>query len=133
MTSPLKSAFSTWKIALAIGIGLLISSWMVYRAISKVNFVKVAEGKGTHSWVDSNKNSEIDIHNSEDFKVDANGNYTQETVSNALNQIEWTNSIWWWLIGALLFMIGRDFFYMLHRMDITRLARECRVSFFCLC
>jgi uncharacterized protein (TIRG00374 family) len=130
MTSPLKSAFSTWKIALAIGIGLLISSWMVYRAISKVNFVKVAEGKGTHSWVDSNKNSEIDIQNSEDFKVDANGNYTQETVSNALNQIEWTNSIWWWLIGALLFMIGRDFFYMLRIRLLTKNKLGWKAAFY---
>ena len=95
MKSPLKSAFSGWKIALAIAIGLLISSWMVYRAVSQVNFIKVEDGQGTHIWVDANENSEVDIHDIEDFKASPNGDYAQQTVSDALNQIEWANSTWW--------------------------------------
>lgn len=130
MTSPLKSAFSAWKIGLAIGIGLLISSWMVYRAVSNVNFVKVAESKGTHSWIDGNHNSEIDVHDSNDFKSSSNGNYVQETVSSALNQIEWTNSTWWWLAGALLFMVGRDFFYMLRIRLLTKNKLGWKAAFY---
>ncbi len=130
MTSPLKSAFSAWKIGLAIGIGLLISSWMVYRAVSNVNFVKVAEGQGTHSWIDGNHNSEIDVHDSSDFKSSPEGNYVQETVSSALNQIEWTNSTWWWLAGALLFMVGRDFFYMLRIRLLTKNKLGWKAAFY---
>ena len=130
MKSPLKSAFSTWKIALAIGIGLLISSWMVYRAVSKVNFVQVEEGQGTHSWVDGNQNSEIDIHDSDDFKLDSKGNYSQQTVSDALNQIEWSNSTCWWLVGAVLFMVGRDFFYMLRIRLLTKNKLGWKAAFY---
>lgn len=130
MKSPLKSAFSGWKIALAIGIGLLISSWMVYRAVSKINFVQVEKGQGTHSWVDGNQNSEIDIHDSEDFKLDSKGNYSQQTVSDALSQIEWNNSTWWWLVGALLFMVGRDFFYMLRIRLLTKNKLGWKAAFY---
>jgi uncharacterized protein (TIRG00374 family) len=130
MKSPLKSAFSGWKIALAIAIGLLISSWMVYRAVSQVNFVKVEEGQGTHIWVDSNENEEVDIHDIEDFEVSSEGNYAQQTVSDALNQIKWTNSTWWWLIGALLFMVGRDFFYMVRIRLLTKNKLNWKAAFY---
>lgn len=130
MKSPLKSAFSTWKIALAIGIGLLISGWMLYRAISQVNFVEVEEGQGTHLWIDANENSEVDVHDADDFKTSPNGNYAQQTVSDALNQIEWTNSTWWWLAGALLFMVGRDFFYMLRIRLLTKNKLDWKAAFY---
>lgn len=130
MTSPLKSAFSAWKIALAIGIGLLISGWMLYHAVSTVHFVKVADGKGTHAWVDGNQNSDIDIHDAADFKVTSNGNYSQQTVSDALDQIKWTNSTWWWLLGALLFMVGRDFFYILRIRLLTKNKLGWKAAFY---
>lgn len=130
MKSPLKSAFSGWKIALAIGIGLLISSWMLYRAVSNLNFVEVAEGKGTHVWVDANKNNEVDIHDADEFKLSSNGNYVQQTVSDALNQIEGTSSTWWWLLGALLFMVGRDFFYMLRIRLLTKNKLGWKAAFY---
>lgn len=130
MKSPLKSAFSTWKIALAIGIGLLISGWMLYRAISQVNFIEVEEGQGTHLWIDANENSEVDVHDADDFKTSPNGNYAQQTVSDALNQIEWTNSTWWWLTGALLFMVGRDFFYMLRIRLLTKNKLNWKAAFY---
>ncbi len=130
MTSPLKSAFSAWKIALAIGIGLLISSWMLYHAVSTVHFVKVTDGKGTHEWVDGNQNSDIDIHDADDFKVTSTGNYAQQTVSDALSQIKWTNSTWWWLLGALLFMVGRDFFYILRIRLLTKNKLGWKAAFY---
>jgi len=130
MKSPMKSAFSTWKIALAIGIGLLISAWMLYRAVSQVNFVEVKEGQGTHIWIDANENSEVDVHDADDFEISSNGNYAQQTVSDALNQIEWTSSTWWWLAGALLFMVGRDFFYMLRIRLLTKNKLDWKAAFY---
>lgn len=126
----MKSAFSGWKITLAVVIGLLISSWMVYRAISTVNYVEVEAGKGTHSWIDGNQNKEVDVHNEADFQLDANGNYAQQTVSDALNQIEWSNSTWWWLAGALLFMVGRDFFYMVRIRLLTKNKLNWKAAFY---
>jgi uncharacterized protein (TIRG00374 family) len=126
----MKSAFSTWKIALAIGIGLLISAWMLYRAVSQVNFVEVKEGQGTHIWIDANENSEVDVHDADDFEISSNGNYAQQTVSDALNQIEWTSSTWWWLAGALLFMVGRDFFYMLRIRLLTKNKLDWKAAFY---
>lgn len=130
MKSPMKSAFSGWKITLAVVIGLLISSWMVYRAISTVNFVEVEAGKGTHSWIDGNQNKEVDIHDEADFQRDDHGNYAQQTVSDALNQIEWSNSTWWWLAGALLFMVGRDFFYMVRIRLLTKNKLNWKAAFY---
>lgn len=130
MKSPIKSAFSGWKIALAISIGLLISCWMVYRAISTVNFVEMKDGQGTHVWVDGNKNKEVDIHDENDFELDANGIYAQQTVSDALNQIEWSSSTWLWLIAALFFMVGRDFFYMVRIRLLTKNKLNWKAAFY---
>ncbi len=92
MKSPIKSAFSGWKIALAIIIGLSISCWMLYRSISQVYFIEVNDGSGTHSWIDGNDNDQLDIHDVTDFKLDDNGNYREQTVSDALGQVNWTLS-----------------------------------------
>ncbi|NVK66798.1 MAG: flippase-like domain-containing protein [Flavobacteriales bacterium] len=130
MKSPMKSAFSGWKITLAVVLGLLISSWMVYRAVSSVNFVEVKQGTGTHSWIDGNQNKEVDVHDEADFQQDDHGNYAQQTVSVALNQIEWSNTTWFWLAGALLFMVGRDFFYMVRIRLLTKNKLNWKAAFY---
>lgn len=130
MKSPLKSAFSTWKIAVAIGLGLLISGWMLYRGVTSVHFVKVETGKGTHSWVDGNQNKKVDAQVLEDFAPKKNGDFRQQTVSDALAQIEFQASTWWWLFGALLFMVGRDFFYMLRIRLLTKNKLTWKAAFY---
>jgi glycosyltransferase 2 family protein len=120
MRSPIKSAFSGWKIALALIIGLSISCWVLYRSISQIHFVEVNDGTGTHAWVDGNSNKIIDIHDESDFKLSKQGTYREQTVSDALSQINWTSSSWFWMIGALVFMVFRDFFYMLRIRLLTK-------------
>lgn len=120
MKSPIKSAFSGWKIALALIIGLSISCWVLYRSISQIHFVEVNDGTGTHAWVDGNSNKIIDIHDESDFKLSKQGTYREQTVSDALSQINWTSSSWFWMIGALVFMVFRDFFYMLRIRLLTK-------------
>ena len=130
MKSPLKSAFSGWKIAVAIALGVLISGWMVYRGVTAVHFVKAENGQGTHSWVDGNHNKKVDAQLLADFKPTKAGDYRQQTVSDALAQIEFRSSTWWWLIGALLFMVGRDFFYMLRIRLLTKNKLTWKAAFY---
>lgn len=130
MKSPLKSAFSGWKIAVAIALGLLISGWMVYRGVTAVHFVQAENGQGTHSWVDGNQNKKVDAQLLADFKPTKTGDYRQQTVSDALAQIEFRSSTWWWLLGALLFMVGRDFFYMLRIRLLTKNKLTWKAAFY---
>ena len=130
MKSPMKSAFSGWKIALALIIGLSISCWVLYRSISQIHFVEVKDGTGTHAWVDGNSNKIIDIHDESDFKLSKQGTYREQTVSDALSQINWTSSSWFWMIGALVFMVFRDFFYMLRIRLLTKNKLTWRAAFY---
>ena len=130
MKSPMKSAFSGWKIALALIIGLSISCWVLYRSISQIHFVEVKDGTGTHAWVDGNSNKIIDIHDESDFKLSKQATYREQTVSDALSQINWTSSSWFWMIGALVFMVFRDFFYMLRIRLLTKNKLTWRAAFY---
>jgi len=126
----MKSAFSGWKIALALIIGLSISCWVLYRSISQIHFVEVKDGTGTHAWVDGNSNKIIDIHDESDFKLSKQGTYREQTVSDALSQVNWTSSSWFWMIGALVFMVFRDFFYMLRIRLLTKNKLTWRAAFY---
>lgn len=130
MKSPLNNAFSGWKIALAIFIGLSISGWMLYRSISAVRYIQVEENTGTHVWVDGNDNQQIDLDLSNDFQESANGNYRLQTVGDALSDIDWNANVWLWLGAAVLFMIGRDFFYIVRIRLLTRNQLSWRAGFY---
>ena len=66
MENPLSKAFNGWKIFLAIAIGLLISSWMLYNSLSTSQFISDSEN-GTHEWVDGNHNKRVDVTNEADL------------------------------------------------------------------
>lgn len=130
MKSPIKSAFSGWKIALALVIGLSISSWMLYRGVSQVQYIEVTDGSGTHAWVDENHNNKVDIYETDDFKASESGTFREQTVTDALRQVNWTTSSWMWMIGALVFMIFRDFFYMLRIRLLTHNKLGWKAAFY---
>jgi len=119
MKSPLSNAFNGWKIFLAIGIGLIISSWMLYNSLSATQFIK-DEVKGTHEWVDGNHNNRVDSTNTVDFKKVKDGNYRRLTFSESLNRIEWDSTTTVWLFIAFLFMVSRDFFYVVRIRLLTK-------------
>jgi uncharacterized protein (TIRG00374 family) len=120
MKSPLKSAFSGWKIALAISIGLLVSGWVLYRSLSAVQYIECAAGTGDFEWVDGNENGIIDWNNSNDFVANNSGNYRLQTVTDSLKQVSWTNSSYLWIVAAVFFMISRDFFYIVRIRLLTK-------------
>lgn len=124
------SLFRSWKILIALLIGLSISGWMFYRSISELQFIKTASGKGDYQWVDGNKNGEIDYHLSSDFNETNNGDYRKRTVFETLDYIDWTNQSILWLLAAIVFGLGRDFFYMLRIRMLTKNKLSWKASFY---
>lgn len=120
MNSPIRKSFNGWKIFVAIAIGLLVSSWMLYNSLSQAQFVESVPGEGEYVWVDSNEDGMVDTHDPEEFTRSPNGNYRQHTFNDAFAAIDWTHSSIFWLIGAVFMMVGRDYFYMLRLRFITK-------------
>lgn len=108
----LKTSFQKWKIWTAVLLGFSVAGYMLYRSLSDTRFIQVADGQGTHKWVDGNKNNIVDPSEKIDFQLQTGGNYKVESISDLLTFIDWSYSTIFWLLLALLFMVGRDFFYM---------------------
>lgn len=109
--NPVEKAFSGWKIWLAILIGISVASVLLFRSFQQEQYVFVGEGKGTHTWIDTDKNGEIDQKS--EFHTAKNGAYQKQNLSTLLKQFKWSTSTWMWLGVACLFVVGRDFFYMI--------------------
>jgi uncharacterized protein (TIRG00374 family) len=107
-----KNSFQKWKIWTAIALGVLVASFMLYRSLHEIRFIKVKQGEGTHRWIDGNKNQVIDQSNTYDFAASNGGDYKIESITDVLSEINWSSSTFFWLFMAILCMVGRDFFYM---------------------
>lgn len=127
--SLLQRSFAGWKMWLGISIGLLVASWMLYSALSTQSFVKAEIGRGTHRWVDVNANKRIDFANPQEFVSDDHGQFRLQTITDAFNQIKWNNSSFLWLALAIVFVVGRDFFYMLRIRLLTKGQLNWKSSF----
>ena len=108
----IKNSFQKWKIWTAIALGVLVASFMLYRSLHEIRFIKVKQGEGTHRWIDGNKNQVIDQSNADDFAASNGGDYKIESITDVLSEINWSSSTFFWLFIAILCMVGRDFFYM---------------------
>ncbi|MCH2229397.1 MAG: flippase-like domain-containing protein [Crocinitomicaceae bacterium] len=118
MKSPLNKAFSGWKIVLAISLGLFVSGWMLHRSLSKPHY-QYSE-IGTHSWIDSNQNGLVDHNDPDEFILDKNGKYVEETLASTLQNIDWNSTVLFWLFIAILAMISRDLFYIIRIRILTK-------------
>jgi len=130
MSNPIGKLFSGWRLFAAMAIGLLISGWMIYQSVSETQFIKVKEGAGTHQWVDSNNDGKIDYHNPKEFKKTSNGTYSEQTFATVLGDVNWSWESAAWLLGALLFVAGRDFFYMLRIRILTKNKLSWKAAFY---
>lgn len=128
MNDTIQKAFSGWRIVLALVLGLSVSGWMFYQSISKVTFVE--SPTGNYSWVDANQNGKVDFNSPEEFQLNSNGEYSKKDFSTTLKEINWTTQTFLWLGVALLFMVGRDFFYMLRIRILTKNKLTWKASFF---
>ena len=132
MTEPsiIQRSFQGWKMWLSILIGLSVACWMLFSSISEVRFIKVTDNTGSYSWKDSNDNGLVDTQLAAEFSPAKNGNYREETLSDSLTEIQWSNTSILWIFFALVFMVGRDFFYMLRVRLLTHSELSWKSSFY---
>ncbi len=125
----IRKAFSWWKIWIAVIFGLVIASWMMYRSLSQQQFIKVEQGQGDYSWKDQNKDKIVNLQEAKEFVKQQHSDYKIETISQTLKAINWTKESLFWVIMAVLCMIGRDLFYMIRIRVLTKKALNWRKSF----
>lgn len=126
----LGSAFSKWRIYLALLFGLSISGWLIFRSMSQTEFKEVTAGTGTHRWVDGNGNHHVDYKLESEFVPQKNGSYRKETAWEVIRSIEWTGQTLFWLLMAILGMVGRDLAYMWRIRILTHRELSWKRSFF---
>ena len=114
----MEKTFASWKVYLAILIGLLIVAWMVYRNVQQSHFIEV-KNNGNYCWVDVNYNHQVDFSNENEFKKCSNGNYRRETFNDIFTQINWSFTSVGWMIIAIVCMFGRDLAYIFRIRTLT--------------
>lgn len=127
--STFRKAFSSWRIALAILLGLGIASWMMYRSLDQVHFVEVQTGTGTHTWIDANNDGVVNSSDVTEFKQDTSGNYRKQKISDVLSEINWTFHSLIWIALSIVFMVGRDWGYILRIRILTKKKLTRKQSF----
>ena len=113
-----EKAFSWWKIALAVLLGLSIATWMMYRSLNQTQFIPVENQSGNYVWI--GKTATPDLSNAGEFQFQKNGDYELDTIGNTLRNIRWTSSSYLWLLAVILGMVGRDFFYIVRIRILTK-------------
>ena len=127
--NPLAKSFSKWRVLIPVFIGLAIASWMIYQSIKRTTFIKVEANTGNYKWIDSSGNKTIDIHDESDFIAVPQGDYNLESFNSILASIDWGFQVWFWLLMAFVFMIGRDLFYIIRIRILTKGELSWRRSF----
>ena len=127
--TPIQNAFSSWKIGLAIVLGLAISAFMIYRSLNQVQFIEVSASEGTHVWTDGNHNSTIDFSDPQDFKEAKGGAYRLKRMQDMLLDMHWTSMSLVWIALAIICMIFRDLFYMIRTRILTKHKLSWKASF----
>ena len=113
----MENKFSSWKIYLAVFIGLSISFLLIYNALQQQNFIAVKEG--THCWQDANNNGKIDYSNPSEFKSCVHGGYKQQQLVDVLQEIHWSTNSYLWIFAAICCMFGRDLDYIFRIRTLT--------------
>lgn len=118
-----------WKIWLAIFIGLAVAGLMLYLALSESQFIEVADGTGTHAWVDANGDGVANLDDPEEFQSLPGGSYRLTGIDEALGSLSWNGTTFLLLLVALILMVGRDFFYMIRIRLLTNHQLSWRSAF----
>lgn len=129
--SIIERSFQGWKMWLAVALGLLAASWMLYRNVSETRFIEVGQDKGSYSWKDSNGNGLVDEKIPEEFYSDPKaGIYKRETLADTLSEANWTSQSIFWILIAILFMVGRDLFYIIRIRLLTHKELSWKSGFY---
>jgi uncharacterized protein (TIRG00374 family) len=124
----ISGAFSQWKIWVGISIGLIVSLLLLFSALRKEQFLYTPES-GNYTWVDHNKDGVIQMDDPDEFILSPQGNYTKQTLQSVLAETKLDYQSVFWLLIAVLCMVGRDFFYILRIKLITNGALSWIKSF----
>lgn len=124
----IQRTFSSWRIWLAVLLGVSFAIFMLYRALSETHFV-YDKGKGAYTWQDSNHNKKVDLGLKQEFKKQKNGDYRIKKGIEYLQEIPWTGKAFASILLAMLFMVGRDLAYMWRIRILTKKALTWRKSF----
>lgn len=123
------NAFQGWKMWLGVFIGVSVAVWMLYSSITAIRYTEVSDGSGNYEWVDYNHNNRVDLHLQNEFIPSPDGNYREQTIADTLKHIHWTVYSVFWILLALVFTVGRDFFYMLRIRLLTHRVLKWRSCF----
>lgn len=104
---------------IAVAIGLTLSIGLLIYNLTSTQYIQVQDG-GTHSWIDTNQNGKVDKSNTEEFKLSETGEYKEAQISDIISEIEWSTQSYLWLLASLVFLCGRDFFYILRIKAFTK-------------
>lgn len=130
MSNAVLNNLKSWRIIVALLIGFSITGWMFYSSLAEVQFIETETGKGEYEWVDGNGNGIIDSHLIEDFQKTRAGNYRRQNVVDVLDYISWSSTSVLWIVMAVLFTVGRDFFYMIRIRILTKNKLNWRAAFY---
>jgi uncharacterized protein (TIRG00374 family) len=129
-TNVISRNFQGWKIWLAILLGLGVAGWMLIRGFKEIHFIK-DEVKGTHQWIDSNHDGKINYNDPKEFQpIKKGGSFKIQSANDLLNSINWSGESVFWMFLAIVFVAGRDFFYMLRIRLLTDQFLSWKRSFF---
>lgn len=110
--SPLSKAFSQWKLWGGVLLGISVSLYMLFNALNKEQYY-FTPGEGKYSWVDKNNDGKVQLEDTDEFKAVRFGDYSKNTVGDVIQKINWGPSTLLWLGLAVVFVIGRDLFYII--------------------
>jgi glycosyltransferase 2 family protein len=125
----MEKAFASWKIYLAILVGLSFTGYLLYRSLSQTHFIATSPNKGTYCWIDNNHNNKIDSSDPLEFNICKSGDYKKEQLGDIVSTIHWNGQSFLWIFLAILCMFARDLAYMLRIRILTHNKLSWKSSF----
>lgn len=125
----IEQLFNGKRVFIPVAIGLAIVVFMLYRSLSKEQFIEDHK-RGTHAWVDSNANNKVDLSIPEEFVPQENGKYRISTANDLIKDVQFDTQAVFWLFMAFVCMLIRDLAYMLRIRILTKRFLTWRRSFF---
>ncbi len=121
---PLLSRVRIW---IPLVIGISVSVFLLYKNLNEVRFIEVEPGEtGTHSWIDANRNGEVEHWMSTEFVPTENGAFRKETLSDIVKSIQWSAESTLFILLAVFMIFVRDLGYIIR----IRLLTEKKLSWY---